>query len=302
MGRGYLPSLLLLSAIWGASYLFIKVGVRDFEPTVLMALRLLIAGPVLLAVLGARGGWRRAAVEMRAAWRIGLVLGVVNAAIPFTLIAWGEQHVDSGVAAIANATVPIFVTLLAIRYRPSERASGLGLAGILIGLAGVGLLAGGNPEGGWWAAAGTFAVVLASLSYAVGALYAQGHAEVLPAPLLATLTTLCGGLVLTPFALLQLPSHTPGWKPVASVLALSLLGTAFALLVLFRMWRHFGAARVSLVTYLMPPIALFYGALLLDEPITAAAVGGLVLILVGVALGSGLVRARRRAASAETSA
>jgi drug/metabolite transporter (DMT)-like permease len=294
--RGYLPSLLLLSAIWGASYLFIKVGVEDFEPAVLMDLRLLIATPFLLAFLAARSGARRAAAEIRSAWRIGLVLGTINAALPFTLIAWGEQYVDSGVAAIANATVPIFVVLLAIRFRPSERASGLRLAGILLGLAGVAVLAGGNPDAGWWAVAGTLAVVLASFLYAVSGLYAQGHAAVLSAPVLAAVTTLAGGLVLLPFALAQLPSDSPDWEAVASVLALSLLGTAFAQLVLFRMLRHFGASRVSLVTYLLPGFALFYGAVLLDEPVTAAVVAGLVLILLGVALGSGLLSLRRRAA------
>ena len=96
------------------------------------------------------------------------MLGVVNAAIPFTLIAWGEKHIDSGVAAIANAIVPIFVVLLAIRFRPSERARGLRLAGILLGLVGVGVLAGAHPQGGWWGVAGTLAVVVASVSYAVG--------------------------------------------------------------------------------------------------------------------------------------
>ena len=111
-----------------------------------------------------------------------LVLGTINAAIPFTLIAWGETHIDSGVAAIANATVPLFVVLLAIKVRPSERATGARLAGILLGLAGVVLLAGAQPGGGWWAVAGTLAVVLASLSYACGALYGQARSGELAGP------------------------------------------------------------------------------------------------------------------------
>jgi len=294
--RGYVPLLLVLSAVWGASYLFIKVGVRDFEPTVLMAIRLLLSAPVLFAFLCLRGGARRAAREMRGAWREGLVLGVINAALPFTLIAWGEKHIDSGVAAIANATVPIFVTLIAIRYRPSERAAGLRLAGIAVGLIGVGVLAGVKPEGGWWAVAGTLAVVAASIFYAAGGLYGQARTSAVSGPVLATATTIYGGLVLLPFALAQLPDRTPGWKPAAAAAALSLLGTAFAQLILFRMLRLYGASRVSLVTYLLPPAALFYGALLLDEPVTAPALGGLVLILLGVALGSGVLRPGRRTA------
>jgi len=104
---------------------------------------------------------------------------------------------------------------------------------------------------------------------------------------------LAGGLILLPFALVQLPTRAPGWDAIGSVLALSLLGTAFAQLLLFRMLRLYGSARLSLVTYLMPPVALMYGALILDEPITVAAIAGLVLILCGVALGSGAVRGRR---------
>lgn len=296
MSRGYLPLLLLLAAIWGASYLFIKVGVRDFAPTVLMAVRLLVSFPFLFAFLSLRGGVRRAAAELLAAWREGLVLGLVNAALPFTLIAWGEKHIDSGVAAIANATVPIFVALMAVRYQPSERASGLRLAGIALGLIGVALLAGVKPHGGWWATAGTMAVVAASACFAAGGLYGQAHAHRRSGPLLATATTLYGGLILLPFAAFQLPDRVPGWKATAAVGALSLLGTAFAQLLLFRMLRRYGASRTTLVTYLLPPAALLYGAVLLDEPITAPALGGLALILLGVALGSGLLRSGRRAA------
>lgn len=294
MTRRYLPLLLLLAAVWGASYLFIKVGVRDFEPATFMALRMLIAAGALCVFLGAQRGVRQAAGEVRAAARPGLVLGVINGAVPFTLIAWGETHVDSGVAAIANSTVPIFVALLALKVRPSERSSGLRLAGIVVGLVGVGVLAGASPDAGTWAVLGTLAVVLASVSYAAAGLYGQARVHETSGPVLATASTLIGGLLLLPVALVQWPSAAPGWKPVASLLALALVGTAFAQLVLFRMLRLHGPARTSLVTYLMPGFAILYGALLLGEPVTAAALGGLALILLGVALGSGLLRPLRR--------
>src|SRR5262245_41229392 len=113
MTRAYAPLLIGLAAIWGSSYLFIKVGVRDFEPTVLMTLRLLIGGLLLLAFLAVKDGGRQTIIAVARAWREGFVVGTINGAIPFTLIAWGETHVDSGVAAIANASVPIFVALLA---------------------------------------------------------------------------------------------------------------------------------------------------------------------------------------------
>jgi drug/metabolite transporter (DMT)-like permease len=299
LAHRYVPLLFVLAAVWGASYLFIKVGVRDFAPTTFMSLRMLIASVVLFGFLCLRpGGARRAAGEMRAASRDGLVLGLINGAIPFTLIAWGETHIDSGVAAVANSTVPIFLALLAIRFRPSERSGGLRLAGILLGLVGVGVLAGVNPEGGTWAALGTLAVVLASISYAFGGLYGQVSVRQASGPVLATVNTLYGGLVLLPFALWQLPDEAPGWKSVASLLALALLGTSFAQLILFRMLRLHGPARTSLVTYLMPGFALLYGALILDEPVTASVLAGLGLILAGVALGSGLLRPLRRSEEA----
>ena len=158
----------LLAAFWGASYMFIKVAGRAFEPAAMIMLRLVIASSLLLVVLAVQRGWHRTVGEMRALGWEGFALGVVNGAIPFTLIAWGERHIDSGVAAIANASLPIFVILLAIRFKPSETVRGLRLAGFLLGLVGVGVLAGVHPEGGWWGVAGTLAVVVASVSYAVG--------------------------------------------------------------------------------------------------------------------------------------
>ena len=198
-------------------------------------------------------------------------------------------------AAIANATVPLFVVLLAIRYRPSERATGAKLGGILIGLVGVAVLAGAQPEGGWWAVAGTLAVVAASFSYAIGGLYGQLRAAERSAPVLAAASMAAGALVLLPFALLQLPDELPGWEATGSVLALAIGGTALAQLVLFRMLRLHGATRTTLVTYLLPVTALFYGVVLLEEPLTIGAVAGLVLILPAVALGSGALRWPRRA-------
>jgi drug/metabolite transporter (DMT)-like permease len=294
MGRGYVVSLTLLASVWGASYLFIKIAVDDFEPTVMMCLRCLISAPPLLAYLAWRGGARQAVEQVIRAWRPGLALGVINGALPFSLIAWGEKHIDSGIAAIANSTVPIFVVLLALKFKPSERASGLRLLGVLIGLVGVGVLTGIHPEGGWWAVAGTMAVVVASLSYAAGGLIGQHSVANVPGPVLATASMVYGGLVLIPFALLQFPDHAPAWDSVGALLGLALLGTTFAQLVLFHMLSLYGSARTTLVTYLLPAFALFYGATILDEPVRLTALGGLVLILAGVALGSGVWRPRRQ--------
>ena len=279
MTRSYAFLISVLAGVWGASYLFIKVAVEDgIEPAPLMFARLAIASALLVPFLLAREGIARGASLLRAGWREGLVLGLVNAALPFTL----------------NASVPIFVALLAIHFRPSERATGGRFAGILLGIVGVAVLAGIHPEGGWWGVAGTLAVVLASLSYAMGGIYGQGATGQRSGPVLATTSMIVGALILLPIAAFQLPSEAPSLEATGSVLGLSVGGTALAQLVLYRTLRLHGAAKVSLVTYLMPPIALVYGALLLDEPLTVGALGGLVLILFGVALGTGALRLPRR--------
>jgi drug/metabolite transporter (DMT)-like permease len=292
--RSYLPLLLFLSALWGASYLFIKVAVEEIEPAAMIELRLILAGAVLIGFLLWRFGRARAITELRRTGWPGVVLGVLNGAIPFTLIAWGEKHIDSGVAAIANSTVPIFVVLLAIRFRPSERASGLRLAGVLVGLVGVAVLTGFNPEGGWWAVAGTMAVVVASLSYAAANLYTQRHFTDVSPLVTATSAILSGAVVLLPLAVLQIPAELPSAEALGSVAALGILGTAVASIVLYRMLVAYGSARTTLVTYLLPPFALFYGVVFLDERVTVNAVLGLILILAGVALGAGAVRFPRR--------
>lgn len=295
MTRAYVPVVVLLALIWGASFMFIKVAGREIEPTTMMTARILIAAVLLLTVLVARMGVQRATKELRASWRAAVALGPINAAIPFTLIAWGEKHVDSGVAAIANASMPIFVALLALRYRRSEAVGGTRLAGIVIGLLGVAVVVGVHPGGGWWAVAGALAVVAASVSYAIGTLYSQQLVSETAALVLATGSMLVAGALLLPFGLLQLPGSVPGWKPLASVAALGVLGTALGQLLYYRLLEHHGSSRASLVTYLLPATALAYGVAILDESLTLVKIVGLVLILGGVALGSGTIGLARRA-------
>jgi drug/metabolite transporter (DMT)-like permease len=300
MSRSYALLIGSLAAIWGASYLFIKVAVRDFPPAAMIELRLAVAGILLAFFLVARIGWRNALHDLRAAGWWGFAIGIVNGAIPFTLIAWGEKHIDSGIAAVANASVPIFNAVLVPWLLPAERLSRRRLAGVLVGIVGVAVLALAQPTVSWWFIAGTTAVVVASISYAFGGILAQHSLSNARGPTLAAASMLGGAVALLPLALVDLPDHTPGWKPVASLAALTLAGTALAQLILFRAIRLHGSARVSLVTYLMPPAALVYGAVLLDEPVTAASLGGLGLIMLGVALGSGaVIFTRRRSAVQE---
>jgi drug/metabolite transporter (DMT)-like permease len=292
--------LLLLSALWGASFMFIKIAVDELAPTTTMFLRLAFSALPLVALVVYKLGVRPAVEQMRAITRAAIFLGVVNTALPFTLIAWGETKIDSGVAAIANGSMPIFVVLLAIRFRESERATGARLFGVVLGLLGVGVLAGINPEGGWAGVAGTLAVVGASLSYAVGTLYTQGLLDEVRNDVVAAASIAWGALVLGPLGVAQAPSHLPSWGAIGSVLALALLGTVAGQLIYFRMIYAYGSARASLVVYLLPVTALFYGAVLLDEPITTSAIVGLVLILTGTALGSGVMRLPRRRTAVAT--
>ena len=289
----YWPMLLVLAGIWGASYLFIKVAVDEIDPAPMMAARTLLAAAVLLGYVVWRLGRSQALAELRAAWRHCLVLGILNAAVPFWLIAWGEQHIDSGLAAVVQASVPIFNALLILRFLPHERLTRTRALGLAIGILGVAVVTGIHPEGGNLAILGAFAVVLSSLSYASAGVYGQRAVSGTAGPILAAGSMLAGGLILLPFALFQLPGSVPSLEAIASVLALSLLGTALAQLILFRMLALHGSSRLSLVTYLMPGFALVYGALILDEELTLATLGGLALILGGVALASGAVRLRR---------
>jgi drug/metabolite transporter (DMT)-like permease len=286
--------ILLLAGVWGASYLFIKVAVDEIEPAPMMAVRTLLAAAVLLGYVVWRFGASRARVELWSAWRHLVVLGLLNAAIPFWLIAWGEKHIDSGLAAVVQASVPIFNALLVLRFLPHERLSKARALGLAIGLLGVAVVTGIHPEGGAWAVAGALAVVLSSIAYASAGVYGQKAVSGTAGPVLAAGSMLVGGLVLTPLALFQLPEAVPSWEATASVLALSLAGTALAQLVLFRVLALHGSSRLSLVTYLMPAFALVYGIAFLDEQLTASMLIGLALILGGVALASGAVRLRRR--------
>src|SRR5919199_6502716 len=225
MHRTYIAPLLLLSAIWGSSYMFIKVGVRDFEPGTLVDIRLALAAAVLVAYIALRGRLRR----LRAALAPGAVVGTVGMALPFVLISWGETHIDSGIAGVANASVPIFVALLALRYAPGERVRGVRLFGLAVGIAGVAVVSGVHPRGGAWAVVGTLAVVLSSLCYAVSSLYVQRHVGV-GGPELAATSTLCGAIAMLPFAAVRVPDHV-GWKPLGSVAVLGVVGTGFATIV-----------------------------------------------------------------------
>jgi drug/metabolite transporter (DMT)-like permease len=285
--RSYWPMILLLAAMWGASYLFIKVAVEDIPPAAMTEFRVLFAGVLLLGYLVVRMGVGRAVRELRAAWVPSLVLGVINAAVPMGLVAWGETHIDSSVAGIAQSTVPLFTFILAARFLPHEPVGLVRIAGVALGFLGVALLVGFPSEHGWWIIAGTLAVVLSSLSYASGGVYGQLQVRDIPGPVLATGNMLAAAVLLLPLTLVDPPTEVPGTTALAGLAGLILIPTFAGQLLLFRVLRLHGSRKLSIVTYLMPAFAVVYGALLLDEPVTAAMIAGFALIAVGAALASG---------------
>jgi drug/metabolite transporter (DMT)-like permease len=283
--------LLALSAIWGASFMFIKVAVRELEPATLILGRIGIAALTLAVVVPFLVGRREslAAIRANAGWLV--VVGLINVALPFWLLSWGETRIDSGLASIIQGSVPIFNAVAAFGFFRDVRVTGLRLAGVGIGFVGVALLVGAQPEG---KVLGALAVVGMALCYAVGQLLAARHLAAVQPSVVALGTTAVAALAALPFGVAQAPHHMPHWKTIGSVLALAIPLTAFAFLLFYAIIAGAGAAYASLVTYLVPPVALLYGAIFLDERFGPAALGGLALILGGVALGTGRVRVRRR--------
>ena len=280
MSRRDLGLLVALSAIWGSSFLFIKVGVEELEPAVVVCGRLVVGALVLVPVVIARGG----VSGLRAMLVPIAVLGALNNALPYWLLSFAETRIDSGLAAVIQAAAPIFTVLLAIRIDPSQRVTGLRLVGVALGFVGVALLV-GVQEGG--ELLGAVAVVGTALCYAVSVLYA-GRAIRSFSPLDVSIGQLSVGALLTlPAALLQWPAETPSAKVVGAVLVLGVLGTGVAYLLYFALIVRAGASRAILVTYLVPAFALVYGSLILDEPVTASALAGLALILGGTTLATG---------------
>jgi len=285
----YIGALLLLGAVWGASFLFIKVGVSEIAPHMLVALRLMIAAILLLAVLSMRG--LRLPSRLRT-WGDFLFTGVVGLVMPYLLITWGEQHIASGMAAILNATTPLFSVLLAYFWTREEQLSGPRLLGVALGFVRVVVAVGvGNLSLSSADTQAHLAVLLAALCYAITGIYSRrafrGMSPLVP----ATGQMLAGALVIAPIALaLRGIPVAPSPLAIGSLLALALFGTAIAYILLYWLLDRLGGTRTSMVTYLLPPFALFYGALFLREAITLDALLGLGLVVAGILLTNGVLR------------
>jgi drug/metabolite transporter (DMT)-like permease len=268
----------LLSAFWGASYMFIKIGLDDGLPApAIVFWRTALAAAVLLPVGLRLGAFR----DIRS--RLGpiSVLALVQVAAPFLLITFGERHISSSLAGILVATAPIFTFLLAFAIDSEERAGGVGLVGVVVGIVGVVLLLGVDTSGSTAALVGGLMVVLASLGYALGAYYLKRRLrDVQPVGLVAA-TMAASALMTAPFAALDLPAHAPGAGSIAAVSALGVVGTGISFVIFYDLIAGIGPAKASLVAYVAPGFAVVYGVLLLDEKFTLATAAGLVLIIGG---------------------
>jgi drug/metabolite transporter (DMT)-like permease len=268
----------LLSALWGASYLFIKVALEDgMSPTVIVFARTALAALVLLplaARAGALGGLRANAGPV-------LVLAVVQMAGPLLLIALGEERISSSLTGILVATAPIFTFLLAFALEGEERASGLSLVGVGTGIAGVAMLLGVDAGGGSAALVGGLMVVLASFGYGVGAWFVRRRVSGVQPVAMVGATTATAAVLMSVPAALGAPSHAPDLAATGSLLALGVLCTGLAFVIFYALVSSDGPAKASLVGYIAPGFSIVYGVTLLDERFTAATAAGLVLILGG---------------------
>ena len=276
---------MLLSSIWGASFLFIKLGVDVLEPSVVALGRVVFGALLLLALLPGRGGL----APLRGYLVPLVVLGALNNAVPFWLLGFAEKSLDSGLTAIVQAAAPIFTVILASRVDVSQRVSGARLLGVVVGFVGVALLVGFQTGGDLVAA---FAVIGVALCYAGSVLYAGRTMRGVPALQVSIGQLTCAALLLAPFGLLQLPATMPPAKVWLAVLALGALGSGIAYLLYFTIIASAGASRAILVTYLVPAFAVVYGVLFLDEVIAASSLVGLGLVFAGTALATGVVRGR----------
>jgi drug/metabolite transporter (DMT)-like permease len=295
VSRRHLIMLGALAAIWGAAFMLIEIGLRDLSPGALILVRIGSATVVLAAVALVLRRGRATLRELRELAVPLAVAGLVGTALPFYLIAWGQQSIDSGTSAILNASAPIWTAMLAFAVVRSQRVTGLRLAGLLLGFVGVAVLVGGGRRAGHGDLAGSLAVVAAAALYAVAALYVGKRFAGRGALVVALGTVAWATLFCVPLGAGGLVRGGIGWESAAAALALGIGATAVAYLLYYALIERAGASRAILVTYLVPATALLWGVALLGEPLTAAKLTGLALVLAGVALGTGAVLPRRAA-------
>jgi drug/metabolite transporter (DMT)-like permease len=305
---------LALGFMWGSSYLFIKIGVATFQPFTLVALRLVIGLALLVTVVAiAREPLPRAS---RTYGHL-LFMAIFNIVVPFFLITWAEQSVESALAAILNATVPLFAIVIASLALPDEPITLNRLVGLAIGFAGVVVVTSRGLSGAGGDPAAELALVGSAVSYAVGAVYARrnvrGLRPMIPAVFQVgfafVITAILALLLEDPFGVTLVTVPVAGIEllgnPVFAVVWLGLLGSGLAYLAFFRTLQRWGATRTSMVAYLLPVFGIVLGAFVLSEPVDARVILGTALIVSGAALVNSRYGTRRlfgRATTPEGSA
>src|ERR687897_3827040 len=291
MGGRDLGALLLLSALWGASFVFIRVAVASLGPFVLVELRVGLAA----AGLAFSAALLRRLPKLRVRWRQFALLGLVNVAIPFSLISAAEINLTASLAAILNSTTVMFTAIVAAVWM-GDALTVRKAIGIVLGIVGVSVLVGWDPiplNGAVLFAVA--AMLLASLSYALGATYAKRSFAGIP-PLGMAIGQLGGAAVLLwPLAAVSVPERAPSTVVTLSMLALAFLSTAVAYLIYFRLIENVGPTSTLTVTLLVPVFGLLFGVLLLEEPFGFGTLAGLGIILTSVVLITGIAPRKKGA-------
>jgi drug/metabolite transporter (DMT)-like permease len=277
-----LALLLTLATLWGASYTLIKIGVATIPPITFIAARTLIAGGILFAILRLRG---LKLPSDRATWKRFMFQACLNSVIPFTMIAWAEQTVDAGLATILNSTSPIFTFLLTVFFTQHEPTTARKLFGVVAGIIGICLIVGLEALNGLgrdlWA---QLAIVMATVSYAIAAIFGRGFKGLDPM-MPAAGSLICGAAILLPLSLLvdQPWTLAPSVGSIWALLGLSVFSTALAFVIYFRLLRSLGSVGTTSQAYLRVPIGVGIAILFLGETLTSTMLAGLLCVIVGVA-------------------
>ena len=283
-----------MSVVWGGSYLLIKIAINGGMPAPDVAwLRVAIAAALLVAV-----SWRQFGT-LRGSWVWIIAYAVAEISIPFPLIAAGEVHVASSVTAIIIASVPLIVTVLSLRFDPSERPTRLRAAGLVIGFTGVIALVGIDLAGNGTELLGACAIFVGAIGYAIGPMVIKLGMGGLDSRAVMGASLLVAMVLLAPFAAVDTPTRTPTVGAWAAVVTLGVLCTAIAFVVYTLLIRQAGTSRATVITYINPLVAVALGVTLLGERPGPSALAGLLLILAGSWLSTGgrLPRSRRRSAA-----
>ena len=274
---------LALGFMWGSSYLFIKLAVDDFGTFTLVALRLLVGAALLWVVI--RLAHQPLPRERRMYGHL-LVMAIVNIMIPFMLITWAEQTVDSSLAAILTSPVPLFAIVLSALFLADEPMRVNGVVGLLVGFVGVIIITSPGLTGAGGTPIGELALLGAAFSYAVGAVYSRRNVRGLPPMVPAVFQVSFAAIIASVGALLfDHPwTATPDAEAIFSILWLGIFGSGLAYLLVFRLFTNWGATRTTLIAYVIPPVGIALGFLVLNEPIDARIIFGTVLVVAGVGL------------------